>query len=270
MKTNAYAKINIRLNVIGKRENGYHELFMINARVSLKDEIEFKESSYNKVYYSLEELNNLDTDQCLNVLNEIINSYNINKKYHVYIKKNIPLGAGLGGGSADIAYIINYLDYTHNLKLTLDEKISIGLKYGADVPYCLINDIAVVEGIGEKITPLNKKINKRVLIVYPNLFVSTKKVFEQHIELNHYINKEEIMNYIINEDMDNLLENDLENYTFKLYPSLKEIKLKLSTISKTVMSGSGSTMLVFVENDAQVKKIKEIYPDFLMFDTFIL
>ena len=152
MKYKAYAKINLRLNVLGKNEFNYHNLSMLNAKISLADELEIIESTKNEVEYSVDSLNSLENDICLNVLNELIDEFKIKKRYHIYIKKNIPLGAGLGGGSSDVACIINAISELNKLNLTIEEKIKIGIKYGADVPYCLVNDISLVEGIGEKIT----------------------------------------------------------------------------------------------------------------------
>lgn len=270
MKYKAYAKINLRLNVLGKNEYNYHNLSMLNAKVSLYDEIEFFESSFNKVEYSLDELNNLDNDLCLNVLNEISEKYNIDKKYNIYIKKNIPLGAGLGGGSSDVACIINALDELHNLKLSLSDKINLSLKYGADVPYCLISDIALVEGIGEKITKLNVRLNESVLVVYPNIFVSTKEVFSNVSSYNEGLTKDELEKYIYNKEYNKMLVNDLEEPSFKLNNELKEIKQALSCLGKVVMSGSGSTMLVLNYNKDDINKIKELYPDFLIEETYII
>ena len=125
MKYLAHAKINIRLNVLGKNENNYHNLSMVNAKVSLADEIVIEENKQNIVEYSVDSLNNLENDLCLNVLNEITSKFSIEKKYYIYIKKNIPMGAGLGGGSSDVACIINALDQIHNLNLSLDEKNAI-------------------------------------------------------------------------------------------------------------------------------------------------
>ena len=270
MKYLAYAKINIRLNVIGKNEQNYHNLSMVNAKITLADEIEIHESSDNVVQYSLDELNHLENDMCLNVLNELSEKFNIQKKYYIYIKKNIPLGAGLGGGSSDVACIINAIDELNNLNISLEEKIKIGLKYGADVPYCLINSLALVEGIGEKITLLNAKLNQRIALVYPNIFVSTKEVFK-NVQKNSFSNKkEELEKLIINKEYNKLLYNDLEEASFKLEPRLKEIKTILNEISNTVMSGSGSSMLVFIENDEEFEMINKVFPDFLIVDTYTL
>lgn len=270
MKYLANAKINIRLNVLGKNENNYHNLSMINAKISLADEIEITLCNENRVSYSVEELNHLENNLCLNVLNEITTKYNIKEKYNIYIKKNIPMGAGLGGGSSDVACIINTIDKIHNLNLTLEEKINIGVKYGADVPYCLIDNLALVEGIGEKLTLLNNKLKERVVVVYPNIFVSTKEVFKRVKKYSNSIDRKTIEKYILNKEYEKILFNDLEEPSFEIEPKLKQIKESLLQVGYTIMSGSGSSMLVFIKDDKDLEKIKQIYPDYLIFDTYIL
>lgn len=270
MKYLAYAKINIRLNVLGKNEKNYHNLSMVNARISLADEIEILESEKNLVKYSVEELNHLENDLCLNVLNEMVNRFGINKRYHIYIKKNIPMGAGLGGGSSDVACVINAIDELHNLNLSLDEKINIGLKYGADVPYCLINQLALVEGIGEKVIPLKETLKERIVVVYPNIFVSTKDVFKNVKQYSKKLSKTEVEEFIKNKEYKNLLYNDLEIASFDLKAELKTIKDALSLVGPTIMSGSGSSMLVFINTDVELEKIKKMYPNYLVFDTYII
>ena len=270
MKFIANAKINLRLNVLGKNEFNYHNLSMVNAKISLADEIEVHEALENKVVYSLEHLNYLENDLCLNVLNEITNKYNIDKKYYIYIKKNIPLGAGLGGGSSDVACIINLMNDLHKLNLTNNEKINIGLKYGADVPYCLFDSVSLVEGIGEKVTPLNINFKQRIIVVYPNIFVSTKDVFKNVLDYSNNTPADEIEKMFKEKNFSQLLYNDLEKPSFNLQPKLKEIKQKLLSVGNTIMSGSGSSFLVLIDNNEQLNNILEMFPNYLVYDTYIL
>lgn len=270
MKYLAYAKINIRLNVLGKKENNYHDLYMLNAKTTLCDEIEIIKSDVNKVKYSIEKLNNLENDLCLNVLNEMKIKYSITDNYYIYIKKNIPMGAGLGGGSSDVACIINAIDEINNLNLSLEEKISIGLKYGADVPYCLINEPAIVEGIGEKITILNQSLKQNIIIVYPNIHVSTKEVFEKVINYSNSLDLETVKKYIYNNEYDKLLVNDLEEPSFKLNKELKQIKDVLVKYCPTIMSGSGSSMLMFTNDENIFFEVKKVFPNYEIFKAEII
>ena len=269
MKYYAYAKINIMLYVEGKLESGYHNLKMVNAKVSLADELEITLSDNNTVEYSVEELNQLENNLCLNVLNELTSLYNIKERYHIYIKKNIPLGAGLGGGSSDVAAIINFINEQHSLNLTIDEKINIGVKYGADVPYCLINELAYVEGIGEKVTTLNYNLNKDIVLVYPNIFISTKEVFNYVENYNIAPSIEEVSNMLAN-DFTSILHNDLETATFKINSKLRKIKESLQEFGDVVMSGSGSTMIIFINDLKSINTLIEKHPNYLVISTKIL
>lgn len=270
MKYYAYAKINLRLEIENKLSNGYHTLHMVNARVKLADEMLIKESVENKVTFSDEKLNMLQNNMCFNILEEITKSKNIKKRFDIYIKKNIPQGAGLGGGSSDAAAIINFLDSYCDLKLTNEEKVAIGLKYGADVPYCLFNDIAYVSGIGEKITFLRNELKSKIILIYPSMFLSTKNVFEHVTKYTKPTPLDELEKMIEEKDFNLLLYNDLEQAAFKVMPTLKTFKEELKEYGYVVMSGSGSTFIVIPNNEQAASKIKSKYQNFLVVETEII
>ncbi len=265
MQYYAYAKINLRLEIIKKFANGYHDLRMLNAKISLKDILDIDLSNENQVTYSVESLNHLENNLCLNVLNELTDIYNIKERYHIHITKNIPQGAGLGGGSSDVAAIINFIDEKYNLKLTLDDKIKVGLKYGADVPYCLINDLAYVSGIGENITILKERLNiEKLVIVNPNIHISTKEAFSQVQKYSSETSIDQIRIYIKEGRLNSLLYNELEKATFQMSEELKNLKKSLTQYGNVIMSGSGSTMLVFLNENYNILDIKKKYPMYLV------
>lgn len=271
MQYYAYAKINLRLEIIKKFANGYHDLRMLNAKISLKDILDIDLSNENQVTYSVESLNRLENNLCLNVLNELTDIYNIKERYHIHITKNIPQGAGLGGGSSDVAAIINFIDEKYNLQLTLDDRIKVGLKYGADVPYCLINDLAYVSGIGENITILKERLNiKKIVIVNPNIHISTKDVFCQVKNYSTETPIDQIKRYIEETDLNSLLYNELENVTFQISKELKDLNQALTQYGNVIMSGSGSTMLVFLNQGFNASDIKKEYPTYLVEEVDIL
>lgn len=253
----AYAKINLRLEVLGKRNDNYHELQMLNAKSKLYDILEINEDIENKVEFSKKELNDIPNNFCLNILNDMCDIYHINKRYHIYITKNIPDGAGLGGGSSDAASIIRFLNNDNNLGLNDNMLIEIGKKYGADIPYCLFNGIAIVEGIGEKIN-LIKDINlPNIYIICPNVHVSTKDVFNNTTIYDKKTKKEEILKYLENQDYKHLLYNGLENATFKLHKELKELKEKSLLYGDVVMSGSGSSFILIPNKNVDKKELEK-------------
>lgn len=271
MQYYAYAKINLRLEIIKKFANGYHDLRMLNAKISLKDILDIDLSNENQVTYSVESLNHLENNLCLNVLNELTDIYNIKERYHIHITKNIPQGAGLGGGSSDVAAIINFIDEKYNLKLTLDDKIQVGLKYGADVPYCLINDLAYVSGIGENITILKERLNiEKLVIVNPNIHISTKEAFSQVQKYSSETSIDQIRIYIKEGRLNSLLYNELEKATFQMSEELKNLKKSLTQYGNVIMSGSGSTMLVFLNQGLTASDIKKEYPTYLVEEVDIL
>lgn len=259
MKLTAYAKINLRLKCISKYENGYHELEMINKKISLCDYIDINVSDKNELIYINSNLNPEKDNLVLRVIEYFQDKYNIKDNFKIIIEKNIPVGAGLGGGSADCASIINYLNETYMLNLSNDQLINIGVLFGADIPYCLFDNPAIVRKTGEDITLTNLNIEDDMFIIYPNIFVSTKDVFKN----NEIFSDKSDLNNICN--IYNYLDNDLENAAFTVSKDLLYVKSYLSALPHKglVMSGSGSTYILFSDKNNseyiynELKKNKE-------------
>lgn len=252
MKLKAYAKINLRLKVLNKRENGYHDLEMINARINLFDEIEVIKNATNALVFENTYLNPKKDSLIMQLVEYMQEEYKISDRLKIIVTKNIPIGAGLGGGSADCACLIHYLNETYNLQLTLVQMNEIGLKYGADIPYCLYNKTCIVKGIGEIIEPVNLTIKDPLLVVYPNIHLATKDVFQQNKIYSLRTNTYELSNY-------DFCENDLEQSAFNVAPELAGVKKYLETFpfKKVVMSGSGSSFICF----SDAKDIEYIYQE---------
>lgn len=254
MKLKAYAKINIYLKVLGKNDN-YHNLKMINAKVNLYDTIKIKKSKKDQLIFKNNKLLNPKKDDLiLRVLKFLKEKYNIKKSYKIIIKKRIPIQAGLGGGSSDIAEIAKYIIKDNNINLTIKELEKILITFGSDIPYCLHNEVCLVENIGDKVTPLNNKfiyINKDILIINPNILIPTKDVFKKFDEINIYKKEEKI---------DYFKTNDLEKACFLTQPKMKEVRNYLNTIFKEnlIMSGSGSTYIALVDKNSSKKIYQKI------------
>lgn len=249
----APVKINLRLEVLNKRNDNYHELQMINIRGSLKDILTINESTKNEIRFSIEELNHIKNNYCLDILNYMCDAFNLSKHYDIYITKNIPHGAGLGGGSCDAAAIINFINDDNDLNLSKNELIEIAKKFGADIPYCLFDSPAIVTGIGETIDELDYKFIEDIYIIYPNIFVSTKEIFENVVQYDNKTPKDVLIDYIKKNDYDSLLYNGLEKASFKLYPELQMLKERLVKYGYVVMSGSGSAF-VLIPNKLTTKE----------------
>jgi len=256
MNEKAYAKINIALKVLGTLPNGYHDLMMYNSRVDLFDEVIINKSS--------EDLFQMNPSLCLKEDNLAYKAYQIMKSefdikncYSIKIIKNIPSGAGLGGGSADAACVINSLVKLENIKVDKEKLIKIASKLGADVPYCLYGEKAIVSGIGDKIQILKTNKEYLVILASPSLFISTKKIFEQYKGNDSEANFDMIIANLDNPTP--YIFNDLEKTAKMLYPEYKleetkTIMLKNGALN-AIMTGSGSSIVGLFEL-GQEEKIK--------------
>lgn len=182
MEAKAYAKVNLFINVSGKRKDGYHDLQMVNAKIDLFDDITIEETDCpgmvmirsNDMFLSNQ--NNVVFD----VAKYMLKAHAPDKGVSINIEKKIPFGAGLAGNSADAACIIRLMDALFDLHLSLQDMADIGLKFGADIPYCLQDGPAIVEGIGEKVTPVTFPLKgHRLLLMHPKTYVSTEKIFKK-------------------------------------------------------------------------------------------
>ncbi|QVK21266.1 4-(cytidine 5'-diphospho)-2-C-methyl-D-erythritol kinase [Mycoplasmatota bacterium] len=256
----AYAKINLTLNVLGKREDGYHDLLMIMTPISLMDELIIEDSHCDDVSCNIDELNGRN-NIVFKTIETIKSSYDIDRSVKVTVNKKIPIGAGLGGGSADCAATLRGLNKLWELNLSLDELADIGLELGADVPFCVYNRQAVVSGIGEQIKFIDG-LSSYVVLVNPNEQVSTKRIFES-TDLN-YIKKH------IDQHISLFRENDISSLKKILFNDLQDITLSISSECRKIyeiindvddsflMTGSGSTFFSIYSNYNKANKIAEI------------
>ncbi|AFS77229.1 4-diphosphocytidyl-2-C-methyl-D-erythritol kinase IspE [Gottschalkia acidurici 9a] len=269
VKLNAYAKINLSLDVLGKRENGYHELSMIMQQIDLKDIITIEE--VNGIQNSIEINSNsskvpLDNSNIVyRAWEEISKKYSGNKGVRVSIEKNIPISAGLAGGSTDAAAVLKGLNKLWSLNLTDAELMDIGLKVGADVPFCIIGGTALAEGIGEKLTKIKSFSNKYILLANPGIEVSTSHVYKnlnlKTIEKRPDINN--IIRYIEQSDIYSLskeMSNVLESVTIKENPIIDEIKQSMISNGAvgSLMSGSGATVFGIFDSEEKLENCKKI------------
>ena len=154
----AQAKLNLAIDLIGKRNDGYHDIDMISIPLELHDCLEIDEISFgNETFITADDVSLVcdksnTVHKAFNIMKE---RYDIKKPYRIQIYKNIPTQAGLAGGSADAACLINGLNYSKKLNVSKEELAKIGLEIGADVPYCIYNVPARVQGIGDKIIPMS-------------------------------------------------------------------------------------------------------------------
>lgn len=259
----AYAKINLGLDVIRKRPDGYHDVRMIMQTVNLYDTITIKKTKFHSITIH-SNLYYLPTDQ-KNLAYKAVQIFRENYPFRdglsIILNKRIPVAAGLAGGSADAAATLKGLNQLFQTGLTLEELMRLGLKLGADVPYCLLMGTALSEGIGEILNPLPPLPDCRILLVKPDVNVSTKYVYE-NLRLNEGISHPDIdlMIEALNESnlhkLTSQMRNILETVTAKEYPIIEEIKKIM--INKgalaSLMSGSGPTVFGIFDSQEKAEK----------------
>ena len=183
MIVKAYAKINLALKVKGKNKDGYHDLDMIMLPLELHDSIDISLlPDIYETYVTCDDFS-LETGEynlCSIAVRKMKEKFKINKSFRIHIHKNIPIGAGLGGGSANAAAVIRAIKDLLKLHISEEDELSIAKSIGADVPFCLYNIPSRSEGIGEKLTPIIVKKDYYVLIIKPKRGLSTKEVYSKY------------------------------------------------------------------------------------------
>ncbi len=262
MKERAYAKINLILDILSKREDGYHNIDFLMTTIDLYDEVEIKKSNVDII----EVLNNQDLSNEENLAFKALalfkEAYNINECYKVTISKKIPVAAGLAGGSSDAACVLRILNKICNVNVSLDKLLDLGMQIGSDVAFCLYSSLARVQGKGEKITLIKDNIPKsHVLVINSGQHLSTKKVYNSFKSKNvSRISIDKIIKIKDYKTFYKSLRNDLEYTSYELEPSSKAIKDQIEqnfNVTKIMISGSGPTLLIFDNKDVleEIKKI---------------
>ena len=248
MKERAYAKINLCLDVVGKREDGYHDLKMIMVPINFYDVLEMEFAKQTTLELNRDYLPINDKNTIVKAIHIMQEKYNLKEEFRCRLEKHIPTRAGLAGGSADAAAAIRMINRMCNLNLTKDEMIEVGKKVGADVPFCILNRPAFVEGIGEKITTFSCKPDFSLLLIKPRKGVSTAEAF-------HIVDEQEgihpdckaMLEALENNDYDGIIHclgNSMENAAMILVPEIRKAKQDLLDLGfdGVLMSGSGSTV----------------------------
>lgn len=266
LKLDARAKINLGLDVLRRRDDGYHEVKMVMQTVGIRDRLEFRKLPENVI--------RMETDRRGLPVNEhnlvyravrlMKETFGIQEGVFVRLQKNIPIAAGMAGGSTDAAAAIHGMDRLFDLKLTLEEKQKLGVKIGADVPYCLMGGTALSEGIGEILTALPAVPCAHLVIAKPAISVSTKFVYE-NLHANSLTRHPDIDGMVFSIQKGDLagitsrMENVLETVTIKHYPIIEEMKafLKEQGAMNALMSGSGPTVFGVFEKEETARRAYE-------------
>lgn len=266
IELDAYAKINLSLDVLKKRKDGYHEVEMIMQQIGLKDKIILEKIDTGiELTCNDKRVPTDSTNLVYKAYNLLKERYSINEGIKIHIEKNIPIAAGLAGGSSDAAQTLIGLNELWNLGLSKEELMEIGLEIGADIPYCIMGSTALSCGIGEKLTKLQNFKGKIILLAKPDIDVSTAYVYGnldiENIK-NHPMTKDLIHSITI-DDVKFLagnMKNVLENVTIKKYSIIEKIKKQMMDYGAlgSLMSGSGPTVFAIFDDYKKAEKCKEL------------
>ena len=257
----ARAKINLTLDIVNKRDDGYHDVSMVMQTISLCDTLHFKviergiKLNSNNLRLPKDERNIIYKSAKL-----LLEQTKVDKGIEVYVEKRIPVAAGLAGGSSNAACTIIALNKLWNLNLENEDLLDIGLKIGADVPFCMIEGTALAEGVGEILTNLDPLPKLYVVLVKPSIRISTPWAYS-------LVNIKSIKNHPENIKMvegiqagdahliTSKMRNVFEDFIFKKYPRLTDIKEKMIRLGalNSLMSGSGPTIYGLFEDEKTAK-----------------
>ena len=263
MRLKELAKINLGLDVLRRREDGYHEVCMVMQTLSLYDRIIIKKLEKQEIqvktnlFYVPENENNLVYQAAQILMDEC----DLKQGIYIDLQKFIPVAAGMAGGSSDAAAVLYGMNRMFRLNLSQQRLMEIGLKIGADVPYCVMRGTALAEGIGEKLTPLAPMPICKVLVAKPPICVSTKFVYE-NLTLDKDTEHPRIDLLIEGLREGNLkkiaahMGNVLESVTIPHYPVIAQIREEMLHYGaiNAMMSGSGPTVFGLFEEEAQAQK----------------
>ena len=266
IRLKARAKINLGLDVVRRREDGYHEVKMVMQMLRLYDQIDIEKTQESGILVR-SNLSFLPTDErniAYKAAKVMIDQFGLEQGVIIRIEKHIPVAAGMAGGSTDCAAVLYGMNKLFGLRLNQKKLREIGVKLGADVPYCLMRQTALSEGIGEILTPISPLQDCPILIAKPSVSVSTRHVYE-HLKLDEqtmHPDIDGIVTALADGDLYGVTDrmaNVLETVTVPAHPVIDEIKKQMmaSGAVNALMSGSGPTVFGIFDDEEKAKKACE-------------
>lgn len=278
LEIKAYAKINLGLDVVRRLENGYHEVKMVMQTVGIYDVLTFEKAAEGIVITT--DSGELPTDEnnlIYKAARLMTERYGVTEGVRIHLQKNIPIAAGMAGGSTDAAATLKGMNELFGLGVSTQELMEIGVKIGADVPYCVMGGTALAEGIGEKLTALTNAPDCFVLVAKPDINVSTKFVYE-HLDAAGVAKHPDIDGMVEAIAKGNLqgilerMENVLESVTIPAHPVIDTIKARMRELGaeNSLMSGSGPTVFgIFTEKEQAERAYEQIKSEQLAKQIFV-
>lgn len=249
-------KINLGLNILRKRDDGFHDLETVFFPIDLRDALEIIPSP-NKTQITVTGIaaGNPENNLCLKAYHLLKNDYPQMPEINIHLHKAIPIGAGLGGGSADAASMLQLLNEKFNLNISPDKLFVYALQLGSDCSFFLLNKPCLATGRGEVLEPINMPLSGyKILLINPGIHISTAEAFKK---IKPAIPAKKIKDIILQpiETWKRELSNDFENYVFERYPLIKKIKEDIYKAGAVyaAMSGSGSTIFGIFKKDVLIR-----------------
>lgn len=260
-QTKAYAKINLGLDVVRRLENGYHQVKMVMQSLNLWDMLTLERTDAGIAITT--NVQGLPTDRrnlIYKAASLMFETYGIHSGIRVHLRKEIPMAAGMAGGSADAAAVMKGINELFRLNLPVSRLMEDGVAIGADVPYCILGGTALAEGIGEQLTPLPPMPDCHILVAKPRAEVSTKYVYE-HLDARGITRHPDIDGMVLAirqgslEGIARRMENVLETVTVPAHPVIAEIKKRMleSGAANSLMSGSGPTVFGIFSDEGKAR-----------------
>ncbi|PKM77504.1 MAG: 4-(cytidine 5'-diphospho)-2-C-methyl-D-erythritol kinase [Firmicutes bacterium HGW-Firmicutes-15] len=269
LEIEAPAKVNLTLKVLGKREDGYHELESVMQQISLRDKIYLQVGGQGiRAESNSQLIPDNEENLAFQAAQLLYTKFSIKEGLQIFIEKNIPVGAGLAGGSTDAAAVMIGINELFNLGLEKEELMKLGLAIGSDVPFCLLGGTALARGRGEILTDLGKGPQLAMLLVKPDYQLSTGAVYRDFrvekvknspdntafLEAWHKYDMIGIVGQMI---------NVLETVSLDMCPEIEIIKTKLDTLgaTKTLMSGSGPSVIGVFASQERAQQAWDLIKD---------
>lgn len=263
----AYAKVNLALDVLRKREDGYHDVKMIMQKLDIYDELIFTivgDGGKITIEANRDDIPTDERNLIYKAIKLLFEEYNISADIHVRLTKNIPVEAGMAGGSTDGAAALKAVNILFDLGADEKRLMELGVRLGADVPFCIMEQTALSEGIGEVLSPLKCLPDCRVLVAKPPVGISTRLIYES-MKLDELKDRPDIDGMIDALSKNDLygvasrLQNVMETVTLSLCPDIEAIKnlMKENGALNAIMSGSGPTVFGIFDDEIKAEKAYE-------------
>lgn len=259
----APAKINLTLDTLYKRDDGYHEVEMIMTTVDLADRIGLETRADGRIeIVSVDRFIPSDAKNLAYQAAALLKkTYRVREGVSITIEKHIPVAAGLAGGSSDAAATLRGLNHVWDLNLSLDELAELGAQIGSDVPFCVYGGTALATGRGEKIEHLPSPAACWVILAKPVIGVSTAEIYGQlNLDTAYHPDTQAMIRAVKEKDFSRMIDNlgnTLEDVTLNLYPEVRELKdqMKRFGAEGVLMSGSGPTVFGIVQQESRAQRV---------------